>query len=142
MIMLICGIKVSHDAGIDVNHDGEVLFMIEIEKLDNNHRYSSLGDLWRVAQILKSEGLDPTDIDQFVVDGWFVEGVDDTEVTDPAVLAARGGGRLPIPVAPYHDPQGGSPLAPSSFDDHAFSTSTLHYPSYPHVSNHLLGGIL
>src|SRR5258708_38776412 len=100
MIMLICGIKVSHDAGIAVINDGEVLFSIEIEKLDNNHRYSSLGDLRRVAQILKSEGLDPTAIDQFVVDGWFVEGVDYPGGTDPAGLAARGGGPLPVPGAP------------------------------------------
>jgi carbamoyltransferase len=140
MIMLICGIKVSHDAGIAVINDGELLFSIEIEKLDNRHRYSSLGDLGRVAQILKSEGVDPADIDQFVVDGWFVQGVDDTEVTDPAVLAARGGGRLPIPVAPYQDRPGGSPLARYSFADHAFSPSGAGYVSYHHVSNHLLGG--
>src|SRR3954451_6465108 len=140
MIMLICGIKVSHDAGIAVINDGELLCSIEIEKLENRHRYSSLGDLGRVAQILKSEGLDPADIDQFVVDGWFVQGVDDTEVTDPAVLAARGGGRLPIPVAPYQDRQGGSPLARYSFADHSFSASADGYASYHHVSNHLLGG--
>jgi carbamoyltransferase len=140
MIMLICGIKISHDAGIAVINDGELLCSIEIEKLENRHRYSSLGDLGRVAQILKSEGLDPEDIDQFVVDGWFVQGVDDTEVTDPAVLAARGGGRLPIPVAPYQDRQGGSPLARYSFADHSFSASADGYASYHHVSNHLLGG--
>lgn len=138
--MLICGIKVSHDAGIAVINDGELLFSIEIEKLENRDRYSSLGDLGLVAQILKSEGIDPADIDQFVVDGWFVQGVDDTEVTDHAVLAARGGGRLPIPVAPYQDRQGGNPLARYSFADHAFSTSAVGYASYHHVSNHLLGG--
>lgn len=138
--MLICGIKASHDAGIAVINDGQLLFSIEIEKLENTHRYSSLGDLGQVAQILKSEGLDPADIDQFVVDGWFVQGVDDTEVTDPAVLAARGGGRLPIPVAPYQDRRGGSPLARYSFGDHTFSTSAPGYVSYHHVSNHLLGG--
>jgi carbamoyltransferase len=138
--MLICGIKVSHDAGIAAIEDGKVLFSIEVEKLENGHRYSSLGDLERVAQILKSEGLDPSDIGQFVVDGWFVQGVDDTEVTDPAVLVARGGGRLPIPVAPYQDRPGGSPLARYSFADHAFSTAAVGYASYHHVSNHLLGG--
>jgi carbamoyltransferase len=140
MIMLICGIKVSHDAGIAVIEDGKILFSIEVEKLENAHRYSSLGDLDRVAHILKSEGLDPGDIGQFVVDGWFVEGVDDTEVTDPAVLAARGGGRLPIPVAPYQDRNGGDPLARYSFADHTFGTAAVGYASYHHVSNHLLGG--
>jgi carbamoyltransferase len=75
-----------------------------------------------------------------VVDGWFVQGVDDSEVTDPAVLAARGGGRLPIPVAPYQDRHGGRPLARYSFADHSFSASDAGYASYHHVSNHLLGG--
>jgi carbamoyltransferase len=76
------------------------------------------------------------------VDGWFVQGVDDIEVTDPEVLvlAVRGGGRLPIPVAPYQDRPGGSPLARYSFADHSFSTSTAGYASYHHVSNHILGG--
>jgi carbamoyltransferase len=138
--MLICGIKASHDAGVAVIEDGKVLFSIEVEKLENGHRYSSLGDLERVEQILKSEGIDPADIDQFVVDGWFVQGVDDREVTDPAVLAARGGGRLPIPVAPYQDRRGDKPLARYSFTDHSFSTSAAGYASYHHVSNHLLGG--
>jgi carbamoyltransferase len=138
--MLICGIKISHDAGIAAIEDGKVLFSIEVEKLENGHRYSSLGNLERVAQILKSEGLDPSDVGQFVVDGWFVEGVDDIEVTDPAVLMARGGARLPIPVAPYQDRPGGSPVARYIFTDHAFSTSAVGYASYHHVSNHLLGG--
>lgn len=138
--MLICGIKVSHDGGVAVIEDGKVLFSIEVEKLENGHRYSSLGDLGRVEQILKSEGVDPADIGQFVVDGWFVQGIDDTEVTDPAVLAARGGGRLPIPVAPYQDRPGGQPLARYSLTGHSFSTSTAGYASYHHVSNHLLGG--
>jgi carbamoyltransferase len=138
--MLICGIKVSHDGGVAVIEDGKVLFSIEVEKLENGHRYSSLGDLEGVKQILKSEGIDPADIGQFVVDGWFVRGIDDTEVTDPAVLAARGGGRLPIPVAPYQDRQGGQPLARYSFTGHSFSAGTAGYASYHHVSNHLLGG--
>jgi carbamoyltransferase len=138
--MLICGIKVSHDAGVAVIEDGKVLFSTEVEKLENGHRYSSLGDLERVEQILKSEGIDPADIGQFVVDGWFVQGVDDSEATDSAVLAARGGGRLPIPVAPYQDRRGGSPLARYSFTNHSFNTSAAGYASYHHVSNHLLGG--
>jgi carbamoyltransferase len=139
--LLICGIKLSHDAGVAVIEDGRLLFSIEVEKLDNGPRYSSLGDLDQVARILKSEGLDPSDVDQFVVDGWFVPGVDDTEVTDPAVLAARGGGRLDIPVAPYQDRPGSTrPLTRYEFRDHSFGRSARGYASYHHVSNHLMGG--
>jgi carbamoyltransferase len=139
--MLICGIKVSHDGGIAVIEDNHLLFSIEIEKLDNGLRYSSLGGLERVAEILEGEGLKPSDVDQFVVDGWFVKGVDDTEVRDPFVLANRGGGRLGISVAPYQDRTGVSnPLARYTFREYSFGTSADGYASYHHVSNHLLGG--
>jgi len=138
---MICGIKLSHDGGIAVIEDNRLLFSIEIEKLENRLRYSSLGNLEQVAHILKSEGLDPSDVDQFVVDGWFVEGVDDTEVTDPSVIANRGGGHLDISVAPYQDrPGAAKPLARYAFRDYAFSPSADGYASYHHVSNHLLGG--
>jgi carbamoyltransferase len=139
--MIICGIKVSHDAGIAVIEDDRLLFSIEIEKLENGPRYSSLGDLERVAEILHAEGMKPSDVDQFVVDGWFVKGVDDTEVADPSALAKRGGGYLGISVAPYQDrPGGGGPLARYPYLDYSFSPSADGYVSYHHVSNHLLGG--
>jgi carbamoyltransferase len=139
--MIICGIKVSHDGGIAVIEDGRLLFSIEVEKLKNGPRYSSLGNLEHVAEILHAEGLKPSDVDQFVVDGWFVKGVDDTEVSDPSTLAKRGGGYLGISVAPYQDrPGGGGPLARYPYLDYSFSPSADGYVSYHHVSNHLLGG--
>jgi carbamoyltransferase len=138
--MLICGVKVTHDAGIAVVEDNRLLFSIEIEKLDNGLRYSSMGGLEKVAQVLQSEGLNPSDVDNFVVDGWFVEGVDDTEVRDPSTIPARGGGRPDISVAPYQDRPGTEPLARYYFRDYKFSSSAEGYASYHHVSNHLLGG--
>jgi carbamoyltransferase len=139
--MLICGIKLSHDAGIALIEDNRLLFSIEVEKLANNPRYSSMGDLGRVTGLLEAEGLTPSDVDQFVVDGWFVAGVDDAEVQDPASIWARGGSSLGISVAPYQDrPGAGEPLARYFFRDHAFSPSAEGYASYHHVANHLLGG--
>ncbi|HXL95880.1 MAG TPA: carbamoyltransferase N-terminal domain-containing protein [Streptosporangiaceae bacterium] len=139
--MLICGIKISHDGGVAVLDGDRLLFSTEVEKLDNELRYSSLGDLDRVARILKSEGVDPSDIGQFVVDGWFVPGVDDPEVRDPAVLADRGGAPLDISVAPYQDlPGTGDPLARYRFADHSFGPSSTGYTSYHHVSGHLAAG--
>src|ERR1039457_4132742 len=82
--MVICGIKLSHDAGIALIEDDRVLFSIEVEKLENNPRYSSMGGLGRVARMLEAEGLKTSDVDQFVVDGWFVAGVAATEGPDPA----------------------------------------------------------
>jgi carbamoyltransferase len=139
--MIICGIKASHDGGIAVVEDNRLLFSIEIEKLENGLRYSSLESLEQVSQILLSEGLKPSDVDQFVVDGWFMEGVDDTEVRDRSMISARGGRRLDIRVAPYQDrPGSGGPLTRYSFQDYSFSPPADGYVSYHHVSNHLVGG--
>jgi carbamoyltransferase len=139
--MLICGIKISHDSGVAVIENGQLIFSTEVEKLDNGPRYSSMGDLELVAQILKSENIDPADVDQFVVDGWFVQGIDDVGVRDPSTLWARGGARLGIQVAPYQDRPGRSdPLTRYCFGDYRFGPAVGGYASYHHVSNHLLGG--
>jgi carbamoyltransferase len=139
--MLICGIKLSHDAGIALIEDNRLLFSIEIEKLQNNPRYSSMGGRERVASLLEAEGVKASDVDQFVVDGWFVAGVDDAEVQDPASIWARGGSPLGISVAPYQDRPGlEEPVSRYVFRDHAFSPSTDGYASYHHVANHLMGG--
>lgn len=138
--MLICGIKISHDGGVAVIEDGRLLFSIEIEKLENNPRYSSLGDLNRVAQLLRGEGVDPEAIDQFVVDGWVGED-GDLEATDPAVLTVDDNGTAKrLRVASYQDRAADrDPVRRHVFDDHSFATRTGGYVSYHHASNHLVG---
>ncbi|MDH6115454.1 carbamoyltransferase [Kitasatospora sp. MAP12-15] len=140
--MLICGIKVTHDGGVAVIEDGQLRFSTEVEKLGNGERYSSLGDLERVTEILRSEGLEPADVDQFVVDGWFT-GDDSEQVvsTEPSRIRTLSGGRpLELTVAPYHDRVGvGDPIARHTFGDHDFGAPGSGYASYHHVSNHLLG---
>mgnify|MGYP003899036269 CR=1 FL=1 len=69
--MIICGIKASHDGAVAVVEDGSLRFSVETEKLSNGERYSSLGGLQQVTDVLADEGLSPGDVDQFVVDGWY-----------------------------------------------------------------------
>ena len=137
--MLICGIKVSHDGGVAVIEDDRLLFSVEIEKLANNPRYSSLGDLARVGQILRSEGLDPEDVDQFVVDGWV--GEEGLEGTGLSVLTTTDGGvTKSMRVASYQDrPADRAPLRRHVIEDHSFAARHTGYASYHHVSNHLVG---
>lgn len=71
--MKICGIKLTHDAAIAVidTKAQKLLFSIEIEKLNNNPRYSSMPiDTRIIGDVLASEDLSPDEIDQWVVDGW------------------------------------------------------------------------
>ncbi len=108
--MLICGIKITHDAGVAVIEDDHLLFSIEFEKLGNNPRYSSIQDLRQVAEILQTEGVKPSEVDQFVVDGWFVEGARTAELLRgrcpvPLVLppgAGRSGEGTGLPPAGHH----------------------------------------
>jgi carbamoyltransferase len=51
--------KILHDGGVAVIEGNRLLFGIELEKLDNGLRYSSLGDLGNVTQILEAERLKP-----------------------------------------------------------------------------------
>ncbi|MEU4804998.1 carbamoyltransferase N-terminal domain-containing protein [Actinosynnema sp. NPDC023587] len=130
--MLICGIKASHDGGVAVIENGRLLFSHEVEKLRNGERYSSLGDLERVAEILEAEGLSPTDVDQFVVDGWYTKDA----AGEFAVNVHAGGLPVQLRVAPYvESPGDGGPLQRHTFSGHGFD----HYASYPHVANHLIG---
>lgn len=127
--MRICGIKASHDGGVAVIEDGRLLFSYEIEKLGNGERYSSLGDLDRVTEILAMEGLSPASIDQFVVDGWYTTDA----AGDPAVAVNAGGRPVQLRVAPYVE-------HPGPLQRHPFHTPGLgNYVSYSHVANHLIG---
>ncbi|GGN43709.1 carbamoyltransferase N-terminal domain-containing protein [Streptomyces fuscichromogenes] len=133
--MLICGIKASHDGAVAVIENGRLLFSVEMEKLNNGERYSSLGDVKRVAEVLANEGLSPTDVDQFVVDGWYSE--DDNGI--PTVDLTDGDRPVQLRVAPYvQGPTDGGVLQRHTFTNHAFNDSR-GYASYTHVANHLLG---
>jgi carbamoyltransferase len=133
--MIICGIKASHDGSVAVIENGQLRFGTEIEKLDNGARYSPLGDLQRVADILADEGISPADVDQFVVDGWYTTGA-----TAPnAIALQKEDVPVELAVAPYVDRPGGEgPLQRYRFDGHAF-IGGVDYVSFNHVTNHLLG---
>ncbi|MFB6819292.1 carbamoyltransferase N-terminal domain-containing protein [Streptomyces sp. NPDC056347] len=134
--MLICGVKATHDGGVAVLDDDLLLFSTEVEKLGNGHRYSYLGDLSRVTEILAAEGLDVRDIDQFVVDGWW----EDDGAEHALVRTRRRGRPVTLPVAPYQDRPGDrDPLRRYTFTGHDFTSRAPGYASYHHVSNHLFG---
>ncbi|GHH34853.1 carbamoyltransferase N-terminal domain-containing protein [Lentzea cavernae] len=130
--MRICGIKASHDGGVAVIEDGRLLFSYEIEKLGNGERYSSLGNLERVTEILAAEGLTPADIDQFVVDGWYTRDAEG----EIAVGVHSGGEPVQLRVAPYLETPGDDgPLQRHTFSGHGLGD----YAGYTHVANHLIG---
>lgn len=119
--MKICGLKVTHDAAITVIDSGRLLFAVEVEKLDNNPRYSKLFDLGLIARVLSEHGLRPSDIDRWAVDGW------------------KHGQAGPFPVASYHEFD--SP-AHSALDRSTFPARVplpAPYASCRHMTGHIVG---
>jgi len=133
--MLICGIKLSHDGGVAVIDGNRLILSIECEKLGNNARYSSLGDLDLVREVLDEEGIHANEIDCFVVDGWHATPGDDTAW----VRTACGGHATSVEVAPYTASVDHlDPLDRRRFGG-AQGLLSPGYSSYSHVSSHVLG---
>lgn len=68
--MLICGLKLTHDGTISLIENGNLIFSIEIEKLNNNPRFAGIEDTDLIDQIFQEEGYRVSQVDKFVVDGW------------------------------------------------------------------------
>ncbi|GAB2810362.1 nodulation protein U [Streptomyces daliensis] len=132
--MLICGVKVSHDGGVAVLDGNRLVFSIEAEKLADGKRYSALGDLDRIDQILRAEGIDPADIDRYVVDGWYPVDGD----TSTRIATAHHGTPVKIPAASYTgDGAPGGPLHRERFTGPAGSVLHSGYASYAHATHHV-----
>jgi carbamoyltransferase len=134
--MLICGIKLTHDGSVAVISDNRLLFSIEVEKIQNGRRYSALNDLDQISSILRTEGLSATDINCFVVDGWYAGSGE----AQSQIAVSSKGRPVQILVAPYIEQGlGRNPLHRSPFAGISNSPLERGYVSYPHASNHVLG---
>jgi carbamoyltransferase len=135
--MLICGVNITHDAGVAVIDGNRLVFSTEVEKLYDGRRYSQLGDLERILDILRGEGIDPAEIDCFAVNGWYAHDARPQAL----VTASQRGSPLSIPVAPYVVSGAGR----GQLHRHLFAGidgGALHggYVSYAHASTHVLAG--
>ncbi|MCA1401644.1 nodulation protein NodU [Bradyrhizobium sp. BRP56] len=128
--MRICGIKLTHDGAIAVVEDGQLVFCTEQEKRGNNPRYQSVDNLDAVVLALAEHGLDPRDIDQFVIDGWDGEIESQFQVLSGAVPIALKG-------APYVERHAEGLL--DSVDGYGLilGGKVFPYKSYPHVTGHV-----
>jgi carbamoyltransferase len=70
--MIICGIKLTHDASVALIDNGKLIFCIEAEKIGNASRYSEWNDfkINYLVKILSDFGYEISSIDKFVFDGW------------------------------------------------------------------------
>ncbi|MBB4372978.1 carbamoyltransferase [Bradyrhizobium sp. cir1] len=128
--MRICGIKLTHDGAIAVVEDGRLVFCTEQEKRGNSPRYQSVENLDAVVLALAEHGLDPQDIDQFVIDGWDGEIESQFQVLSGAVPIALKG-------APYVERHAEGLLDSVDGFGLILGGKVFPYKSYPHVTGHV-----
>ncbi|WFU23346.1 carbamoyltransferase N-terminal domain-containing protein [Bradyrhizobium sp. CB1717] len=128
--MRICGIKLTHDGAISVVEDGRLVFCTEQEKRGNSPRYQSVENLDAVVLALAEHGLDPRDIDQFVIDGWDGEIESQFQVLSGAVPIALKG-------APYVERHAEGLLDSVDGFGLILGGKVFPYKSYPHVTGHV-----
>ncbi|AMP99119.1 hypothetical protein AY601_2222 [Pedobacter cryoconitis] len=137
--MIICGIKITHDGGIALIENGKLIFSIELEKINNNHRYAGIADLAEIKSLLQSKGYRMDQIDLFVVDGW--HGSDDNWKGVSHITVPTDGTEIKIPVAYYNEEN----LADDNTAGQNYSEGLLidqisyPYQSFRHVTGHILG---
>lgn len=145
--MVFCGLKLTHDGSIALIDEGKLMFSIELEKLNNNKRYTSLEDTADIAHILATQGYAVDDIDQFVIDGWGGYSADELAVQPRLTIgenhnllaASNRGVSYQLPIAQYHERPGSHQvLEELQFDGLRIGADTVSYRSYLHVTGHIL----
>ncbi|MGL5823602.1 MAG: carbamoyltransferase N-terminal domain-containing protein [Nocardioides sp.] len=130
--MITVGLKLTHDSAIALVDSGKLVFCIEIEKLDNNPRYTSMPDLDAVAAILGDHGYALSVVDEWIVDGW--DGREPTTWNLPLH-----GEPVGVHMAPYREVDGELDVLRQRLDWHdlPIGVEGVRYQSYSHVAGHI-----
>jgi carbamoyltransferase len=124
--MLRCALKLTHDGTVAVADDSELLASVEMEKVDNRPRWSTIADLAEVERVLRDLGIAPPRIERWIVDGW--------ATGEPVRVGA-----LALEVAGYRE---SSPhddlLEPFAGRGLVMEGETRPFVSYRHVTGHIL----
>lgn len=129
---IICGLKLTHDGSIAVIRGNDLLFSIEMEKINNNPRFSPIPDLSVIDGILAGYGIQLSDVDHFVVDGW--AGLDESWID-----TSFDSHSLKLQLACYREKS----LTQNVMQSYEFEQLTLsskfstNYSSYMHVTGHI-----
>lgn len=120
---IICGINGnSHDGCVAVLDNDRLLFSLEMEKF-GHQRYAPLTTWQEVRDLLRTEGLSFTDVDEFVIDG-----------TLPGIRTTFGKAER---TSPYQDRAGGDILSEPTREYDGIPVATIS-----HAAQHVWGGIM
>lgn len=146
--MLICGLKLTHDGAVALIEDGKLVFSIEMEKICDNPRFTSIEETTVISNILNEQGYDLSSIDIFSVDGW--GGTDqDALALQPRlqigknhnILTARNNNiSFGLNIAPYREKTLKHNITEEwRFKGLKIGNHDLEYSSYLHAAGHVLG---
>lgn len=124
--MIICGVKITHDAAVALIDEGKLVFSIEMEKLGNADRHSRIDDMSQIFDIIREHGYRSSDIDCFSIDGW--------RKTDK--LKPWHGQNVRVQLAPYRR----GFVTADPLQAHNYRISDFNYMSFPHYTGHVVGG--
>ncbi len=145
--MRFCGLKLTHDGAVALIENDELLFSIEMEKLDNNKRFTAIEDSDQIERVLREVGVSPNAIDVFAVDGWGGVNADALAIQPRLTIGAahntlsfdNGGERYGLPVAAYQEAPDGRVNAELAFDGLKIGPKAYPYSTFLHVAGHVFG---
>ena len=71
--MNICALKITHDGTVAYAEDSELVFSVELEKINNNLRFSHINNWEDIDYIFKMFNRCKEDVDVWLIDGWAKE---------------------------------------------------------------------
>lgn len=144
--MNICGLKLTHDGAVAVIENNKLVFCTELEKINNNKRYSGIEDTADILNILKRQGLDVSQIDKFSIDGWGGSNADALAI-QPRLEIGENYNKLSakynsvpyqLAVARYEEESPAQDILQGwKYNGLLIADKQLEYESYLHVAGHV-----
>ncbi|HEU5110711.1 MAG TPA: carbamoyltransferase N-terminal domain-containing protein [Micromonosporaceae bacterium] len=129
--MITAGVKLTQSGGIALIEGDRLEFNIEIQKLDNNRRYSDVDDLDLLPRLLADFDYKVPDVDHWAVDGW-------DGAVNGRVFRRNLGEPVELLLAPYRETDRvPDPGRPGHRGELPLGRDVREYHSYVHVASHL-----
>ena len=125
--MLRCALKLTHDGTVAIADGSKLLASVEMEKVDNRPRWSTISDLADVERVLRDLGIAASSIERWIVDGW----VTGEPVRVGGLALEVGGYRESSPHDDVLEPFAGRGLLVGG--------EARPFVSYLHATGHILG---
>lgn len=145
--MIICGIKLTHDGAVAVIKDNKLLFCDELEKIDNNNRYSEIMDVKVIEDVLKRNNLSLESVNLFAIDGWGGYDQDKLAIQPRLTIGdnhnfvsvVNKNATYDLPVSAYEEKSLKDELIiPKEFNKLNIGNKSYSYHSYLHVAGHVM----